>query len=440
MKTIFVSSFHSLISRNILQTKVLTLLKERYRVVLLVPEIKVNYFKKEFGGDQVIVEAVSMVLDTGDLTGRKWALAFSPTRSLFIKKRAEYFEDKKLFQYLLKALPAYLFGKSHLIIKLLRYLDYKKSAKSRFIDLFEKYKPDLVFSTDVQNELDVRLLQSAKRVGTRTVGMVRSWDNLTCKGIIRFVPDKLIVENEINKNEAIRYNWVPADKIEVVGIPHYDDYSINELIDRNVFLSKLGFDPSKKTIFYGPIGDRYIRDNKLDKLVIETLLELPVNVLVRFPPNDSVNLDGLRSDGPGILKIDKPGTRHWAGGLKSNELSQDDDLRLRQSLKISDVVVTGPSTILIDGAFLGRPLILVDFDDQRREYLDSLCRYYDYDHMRAVIETGGIAMARSKAQLLHHINELFIEPKLYIEGRERIVREQCLDREGKSCSRLVEVM
>ena len=436
MKTIFITSFHSSISRNILQTKVLTLLKERYRVVLLVPERKVDYFKKEFAGDQVVVEGVFMLLDSSDLAGRKWALVLLPTGPLFIKRRAKYDEDKNFFKYLAKILPPFLFGRFRFIVEALRYFDYKRCASKRFEKLFDKYKPDLVFSTDIQNEIDVNLLQNAKKIGVRTVGMVRSWDNLTCKGLMRFVPDRLIVENEISKNEAIKYNWVPPSRIEITGIPRYDQYHAVNWISRDDFLGELDFDSNRKTVFYAPIGDRYISDNQLDRLVIETLLELPLNVLVRLPPNDIVNLEGLRNDGLGILKIDKPGIRSWLGGTKSNELSLADDIRLRQTLSMADVVVAGPSTILVDGAFLGRPLVAVDFDEKERIYVDSVRRYYDYDHLRKAIESGGVAMARSRLQLLHHIDELLVEPELYREGRERIVKEQCFTRDAKSSERL----
>ena len=62
MRTLFITSFHAHISRNILATPVLSILKSRQdlRLVILVPDYKVSYFEENFGppasGGNVLIE------------------------------------------------------------------------------------------------------------------------------------------------------------------------------------------------------------------------------------------------------------------------------------------------------------------------------------------------------------------------------------------------
>ena len=48
--------------------------------------------------------------------------------------------------------------------------------------------------------------------------------------------------------------------------------------------------------------------------------------------------------------------------FKDRDLSHKDDVRLADSLYYSDVVISGPSTIMIDGAVFNKPIILINFD------------------------------------------------------------------------------
>ena len=72
MGTIFLTSFHPLISRNILMSGLPAMLSKDRRVVVFVPAKKADYFRENFSGPNVIVEGVP----TGDwnLTIERWNL------------------------------------------------------------------------------------------------------------------------------------------------------------------------------------------------------------------------------------------------------------------------------------------------------------------------------------------------------------------------------
>jgi len=79
-------------------------------------------------------------------------------------------------------------GHIKLYRKLLRWADFHFMPKKFYKEYFEKYKPDLIFASDVFSAPDVNLLREARARGIFTIGMVRSWDNVTSKGMNRVIP------------------------------------------------------------------------------------------------------------------------------------------------------------------------------------------------------------------------------------------------------------
>ena len=118
------------------------------------------------------------------------------------------------------------------------YTDLSAKDKKTFLPYILKYNPALIFSADVFNDNDVYLLATAKAQNIKTVGMIRSWDNFNTKGVFRVKPDKLIVHNEILKNQAIKWNGLSESDIFISGVPQYDRYINNKRMDREVFLKK----------------------------------------------------------------------------------------------------------------------------------------------------------------------------------------------------------
>lgn len=438
-----------MISRNILATGLLEMLAKNARVVVLAPQLKKEYFEREFAAPsealakdgKIIVEGVNTDLSRRDLFFRKLFWAFSASRGAYIKKRAKFYEDGDLADFILSAAPAFLFRGSRIAVGAIRFLDNSlPESKDLFSQLFLKYKPEKVFLTDLQNELDVRLLKSAKKAGIKTIGMIRSWDNLSSKGLLRALPDTLITHNETIKKEAVRTNFADEASIIPIGIPHYDKYVSGKTMEREEFFRKFNLDPKKKTVLFAPIGDRYIRNNETDKYVLETLSGLDVNILVRLPPMDVVNFKGFASKGAKVV-LDKNGTSVWKGGEKLNEISKDDDAKLHAQLKYSDIVVTGQSTISIDAALFGKQSIIACFEPPpRRNYWDSVRRYYDYDYFLDYAKSGGIKFADSPQELVRLVEECIKNPDLNKPALENIIKTQIFRADGKATERLANVL
>ena len=445
-KTVFLSCFHSLMSRNILQTPVLSgVLKCADKVVILVPINKQEYYTKQFGSSQIIIEGVEVgpsirTLRVGMLKRLAEALPNTARAAMGRKLTLSGTQKNKLYYYLFYV-PASILGKSRFIMHLLRRVDYYLSPRGRFYPLFDKYSPSLIFATDVQNEHDVALMQDAYAKSLQIIGMVRSWDNLVTRAF-RFVPRKLIVHNEIIKEQAVKLYGINADSITVTGVPHYDRYLKGPTIPREIFLKNAGLNPAKKTILFFPLCDyRVVHKNKdgemvyMDQEILTQLSDIDANIIVRFSPNETVTIPGFKK--PDNYYFDHPGYTFDNKVVTNREVTAEDDMRLINELSHSDIVLSGPSTTAIDAALFDKPIIFINF--QGKEKVKGIGQIFEYasEHIVNILKTGGSTAVENKDELLSGIKQYFNDPKLHHEGRKQIVSEQCFKTDGQSSSRVV---
>jgi len=431
MRSVLITSFHPLVSRNILATPVPALLKSRgYRIILLVPFKKISYFKNHYSdvADEII--PIHTSLSWRDSLMRYLSLAFLQTATLDIKRRTEM-KGRGAF------LSRIIHGRAGIL--LLRFLEEVLPEKKRtdIEKAFNEFNPEICLSTDIQSELDVAILKAARRRRVRTVGMVRSWDNLTSKGLVRIVPQKLIVWNNLIKKEAVELNRIQEGRIAVVGIPHYDRYFNYKADPREVFLQSIGAENDKKFVLFIPIGDRYLSTNNVD-LYFAQMLEkiLPANFIlfVRLPPGDSTrNLEQFLFSKK--VYVERPVTAFKT--LKNTELCADADRRLAETVYHSDVVITGPSTMVIDGAYFNKPMILEGFDESSKNYLDSIQRYYDYDNFLPVIRSGAARYPKNEHDFVNSLHEYIGNKNKDSIARHRFAELECAYLDGKSSERMV---
>ena len=93
------------------------------------------------------------------------------------------------------------------------------------IDAFLKEQaPDILLITPLielgSPQLDY--VRAARALGIRSALCVWSWDHLSSKALIRVVPDKLIVWNETQREEAQRFHGIPGSRVIVTGAQCFD--------------------------------------------------------------------------------------------------------------------------------------------------------------------------------------------------------------------------
>lgn len=433
MKTILITCFTGLISRNILATDAFKIMRRRsnLRLVIITPQSREVILRREFGGPNVVIEAVRTYPLRG-IDRVLWVAATNllNTQARRVQRLAKLERDSNYLDYIFSGMAGFL-GRFRSARRLFRAASSLVSGTPEYEYLFEKYAPDILFATDIYTPLDVKLMRLARERKVRTVGMVRSWDNVTSKTLLTFIPEIVVVSTERMKNELARYGDVDPRVVFCCGIPHYDHYTSSGRTSRADFFGKFGLDPSKKLVLFTPPSEGYLKYDPVSPVVLRALEKLGVQVLVRLPIVGKADLGGYRP-APGVV-FDEPGN---SPDFTEAHLSRTADRHLADSIFHSNVVVTWASTMIIDAIVFDKPVVLVGFDAVSRPYGQSIRQYYDYDHQRDIIACGGVRLAKSPEELTNAVSRYLSDPALDQEGRKKTVDAFCGARDGKAGERL----
>ncbi len=113
--------------------------------------------------------------------------------------------------------------------------------------------PDLVLITPLVDlgSPQADHFASAKAAGVRTVLCVGSWDHLSSKSLLRQVPDRVLVWNETQKQEAVELHRVPLDRVTITGAQCYDHwFGRQPALTRRAFCERVGLDPDKLYVLW----------------------------------------------------------------------------------------------------------------------------------------------------------------------------------------------
>ena len=116
-------------------------------------------------------------------------------------------------------------GGRMLVSRALDHVDHAMPPSPAIERFLDEQRPDLAIITPLvgvvaSSQLD--LLRSVNARGVPAAVCVWSWDHLSSKAIIRDVPDRLFVWNDVQKREAIEMHGVPAERVVVTGAQCFD--------------------------------------------------------------------------------------------------------------------------------------------------------------------------------------------------------------------------
>jgi hypothetical protein len=94
-------------------------------------------------------------------------------------------------------------------------------------------------------------LRAARAHGIRSALCVWSWDHLSSKALIRVVPDKVIVWNHTQRQEAERFHGVPPDRVVVTGAQCFDQwFDRPPTRGREEFCHRVGLSSARPFLLY----------------------------------------------------------------------------------------------------------------------------------------------------------------------------------------------
>jgi len=140
-----------------------------------------------------------------------------------------------------------------LLSRLFHAVDRRLPPPAEIAEVFERERPDLLLLTPLLyfRSHQVDHVRYARARGIKSIVGIGSWDHLTTKGLIHEVPDRVLVWNEAQKQEAIDLHTVPGDRVIVTGSQAYDHwFDMRPSVDRQAFCARVGLDAARPILLY----------------------------------------------------------------------------------------------------------------------------------------------------------------------------------------------
>jgi hypothetical protein len=139
------------------------------------------------------------------------------------------------------------------LARVLRVLERLIPVPEAIDEFLRVHRPDLLLVTPLVElgSQQVDYVKSSRRLGIRSVLCVASWDNLTSKGLMRVVPDHVMVWNEAQKTEAVELHGAEPAQVVVTGASLFDRwFDAAPSRSRDEFCAAVGLDPSRPFVLY----------------------------------------------------------------------------------------------------------------------------------------------------------------------------------------------
>ncbi len=207
----------------------------------------------------------------------------------------------------------------------------------------------------------VEFLKSARRLGIPAASCVASWDNLTNKGLLKVVPERVIVWNDRQKDEAVELHGVPRERVVATGAQLFDAWFERlPSTPRERFVATIGLDPAEPYVLF--VGSSPFVTNHSDdevRFVVRWIEAL------RASEDDRLRRIGIavrpHPVGKGWRDADLSRFANVAVWPRHSErpIDPDDQADFFHSLAHSAAVVGINTTAMIEAAVVGKSVLTV---------------------------------------------------------------------------------
>jgi len=287
---------------------------------------------------------------------------------------------------------------------LVRVLEHIEAAVPRQLgvdDFIRNARPDALLITPLielgSPQLDY--VRAARAMGIPSALCVWSWDHLSSKALIRVVPDRIIVWNEIQRAEAQRFHGVSADKVIVTGAQCFDQwFDRTPSSDREEFCNRVGLPPDRPFVLY--VCSALFKNSPSEAAFVGRWLQAlrqsgdarlrEVAVLVRPHPQrvdewQAAERGALEGSGQAVL---------WG----SNPIDADSRADYFDSMHHAAAVVGLNTSALVEAAIVDRPVLTVLLP----EFRDNQEGTFHFHHLLTV----GEGFLHTAPSLDEHIAQL----------------------------------
>jgi hypothetical protein len=276
-----------------------------------------------------------------------------------------------------------------LVTRVLDRIDRALPPSPAIEAFLDEQHPDLAVITPLvgvvaSSQLDLLRSVRARRIPSAVC--VWSWDHLSSKAIIRDVPDRLFVWNDVQKREAQEMHAVPSDRVVVTGAQCFDrwfDRQPSRL--RTEFVRHVGLTDDRPFVLWvcsalfpgSPSEAEFVMRWVAHLRASDNPALRNVGILIRPHPSRAHEWDDV--DWRAV-----PGVAFWGGNPVDDQSRAD----YFDSLYYSAAVVGLNTSAFIEAGIAQRPVLAILPSEFRASQEGTL-------HFRYLIEGGLLTIART---------------------------------------------
>lgn len=313
-----------------------------------------------------------------------------------------------------------------------------------YADLFDKYQPALVIAGSPGFRLDRYLLREAASRGIPTAAAIISWDSSSSYGLPGARVDWITCWSEIQKGELMGGADWPSERVNVGGMPPYDNYLRNSwVMPRQEYLQRHNLDPQRKLLAYASSFVSWSPNiqnvEALVNLVASDKLSQPTQLLVRLHPihmsghyiseADRIRQLAQQHEHVHVIEPTPMGSMGFYG---------EDVIERTSMMAHADIFLTVYSTMCVEASFQQRPIISVCIDAKEGypgKFWVPMSEIGVWPtHSRFRTSDAG-RIATNEEALQQAINEYLENPQASLAAQKRFLEQECTYIDGSASQR-----
>jgi hypothetical protein len=246
-------------------------------------------------------------------------------------------------------------------------LDDLIPAPSYIMAFLHSAKPDVILVTPLfsHGSYQADYFKASKQLGIPSCLPVASWDNLTSKGLVHASPDRVLVWNEAQRQEAVELQGIASKSVVTTGAHSFDHwFAWKPSTTRREFLSTIGLSPDEPYILY--LGSSFFIAGHESAIVLNWASALrksqdpllrKVGILIRPHPQNIASWSKI--------DVSVLGNAVIYPRLGANPVGHDARSEYYDSIYHSRIVFGINTSGMIEAGILGKPVHTVLFEEMQ---------------------------------------------------------------------------
>ncbi len=310
-----------------------------------------------------------------------------------------YYTNSKKLKYKYKFLTNQIYSriffnfrffipKSNLLLFFIRKINYKliKIFSPEIKNLIRTLNPEHVICLDPINKKESSYIIHSYDI-CNTSAIVKSFDNITTKGFIPFIPKNIFVWNEIMVRDAMKAYGYYKPNIYAIGAFQYDHAkTTHDLVKTK----------SNQILYCTNSSDIYNNDKKIIEYILSFIEQYDFKLLIRVKQTDEFQKwEKYRSFRNVEIhpKLDFENHANKYCSTKNHQIS------LMEQINDSFVVISSYSSIILDSLSLKTPCINLGYSNTVEYNGWSTEKMESFDHIKPLINPICVDNVRSNEQL-----------------------------------------